>query len=118
VTRSTSGVTIGGIVSIHSPAFDGLSRGPYLDRALGGTVPGFSVALSSTSEGGAHLTVEATSTASFEVVQKGRFVTGAGPEIPAVATYRDTMLSVLPGVHCVVAGLAERSRPREVSACW
>ena len=36
-------------------------------------------------------------------MQKGRFVTGVGPGIPALATYSDTMLSVLPGTHLRVS---------------
>lgn len=92
------GLTASALISIYPPGYHGRAS-PYLDNALGGIVPGLSAAVGVTSEAGAHITLEISSTASIKVLQSGRFVSGSTSGVRQLATHRDTLVSVLPGVH-------------------
>jgi hypothetical protein len=94
-------VRIGAIVSVQPGGYDG-SGGPYLNNSLGGTVPGLHVAFGFAAASRALFSVELTTTAPLEALQSGRFIVG---EVPTRATHRDTLISVLAGLH-VPAGRA------------
>jgi len=77
---------------------------PYLDSALGGTVPGLALALQYSATTWPTIGVEVSSTRRFEAVQSGRLVAGEGQ--PVASTHRDTLVSVLLGLR-VANGLVE-----------
>jgi hypothetical protein len=83
----------GGLVSIQPKGYES-SSSPYLDKALGGIVPGVSASVNITTEGGLLLAAEFTTTTAMSEVQSGRFIVGRGP---VEARHRDTLLSALAG---------------------
>ena len=87
-------ITVGVAASIQ-PAASGTGS-PYLDHGVGGTVPGFNAAAGVTSASGVHVSFELSSGTTLAVLQRGRFVDGSRGQ-PALATHRDTLVSILPG---------------------
>lgn len=68
-------VTLSGLVSIQPEGYDG-TGGPYLDHSLGGTEPGFGIALDLSGPRWTLLAIELTTTTAMQVLQSGRFVIG------------------------------------------
>jgi hypothetical protein len=93
--RGAVSASVGAIVSYQPQGYDG-TGGPYLDNSLGGVVPGLAVAIEKPVATRWLVALELSSTASLEATQSGRFVAGGGP---ALATHRDTLVSLLPGAH-------------------
>jgi hypothetical protein len=86
------------LVSYQPEGYDG-TGGPYLDNSLGGVEPGLALTFEGFVARRWLLAAELSSTTSLEAVQSGRFVVGGGP---ALATHRDTLVSLLSGAQIPV----------------
>lgn len=76
--------------------------GPYLDRGISQTRPGLTAGFGvEAPESPFIASVELSTTAAMETVQRGRFIPGLGP---AIGRHRDTLLSILPGVRWRAGG--------------
>jgi hypothetical protein len=93
--RGAASVSFGALVSYQPKGYDG-TGGPYLDNSLGGVVPGLAAAIEKPLGRQWLIGAELSSTASMTATQSGRFVVGGGP---ALATHRDTLVSLLPGAR-------------------
>lgn len=87
-------LSIGGQASFHSTRED---SGPYLYNALGGTVPGARIGVDIASKRVVR-TLETSASTKLSVLQRGRLVDGDGRG-SKLATHRDVLVSVLPGVR-------------------
>lgn len=93
-SKPTVEIGIGALASVHPIRDD---SGPYLYNALGGTVPGARIGVDIGSKR-AVLTVETSASTKLSVLQRGRLVDGDGRG-SKLATNRDVLVSVLPGVR-------------------